>query len=445
MPRNPDADPSWKGEKTEASLSTPKLPGTPSKSRLSMSSYDVSAVRSVFPILKHEVHGKPFVYLDNAATSQKPEAVLDVSRHYYERLNSNIHRGTHYLAQEATLAHENARKLIARHLNASSVEEIIFTSGATDGINLISSILGYSGKIKPGDVIAISNLEHHSNTVPWQMLCERSGAELEVIPVTEEGTIDSTAFDHLLEKTSGRLKVLALTQISNAFGTILPLAPMIDSAHRAGALVVIDGAQAVPHLSVDMQDLDADFYVFSGHKVYAPTGIGVLYGKRALLEDLPPWRGGGEMIRKVSYEGTTFNDLPYKYEAGTPNIEGAIALAAALEFLNGLGLQNVSSHEDEMIRRAASALTSIRGVTLYGPSDRSGSLSFNIEGIHHYDLGTLVDKMGIAVRTGHHCCQPLMARFGVTGTLRASFGCFNNEDDVNRLAEAVEKGVEMLR
>ncbi|MBQ99210.1 MAG: cysteine desulfurase CsdA [Roseibacillus sp.] len=410
-----------------------------------MSSYDVSAVRSAFPILRHEVHGKPLVYLDNAATSQKPEAVLDVSRHYYERLNSNIHRGTHYLAQEATLAHENARKLIARHLNASSVEEIIFTSGATDGINLISSILGYSGKINPGDVIAISNLEHHSNTVPWQMLCERSGAELEVIPVTEEGTIDSTAFDHLLEKTSGRLKVLALTQISNAFGTILPLGPMIDSAHRAGALVVIDGAQAVPHLSVNMQDLDADFYVFSGHKVYAPTGIGVLYGKRELLEDLPPWRGGGEMIRKVSYEGTTFNDLPYKFEAGTPNIEGAIALAAALEFLNGLGLQNVSSHEDEMIRRAASALTSIRGVTLYGPSDRSGSLSFNIEGIHHYDLGTLVDKMGIAVRTGHHCCQPLMARFGVTGTLRASFGCFNNEDDVNRLAEAVEKGVEMLR
>ena len=410
-----------------------------------MSSYNVSAVRSAFPILRHEVHGKPLVYLDNAATSQKPEAVLDVSRHYYERLNSNIHRGTHYLAQEATLAHENARKLIARHLNASSVEEIIFTSGATDGINLISSILGYSGKINPGDVIAISNLEHHSNTVPWQMLCERSGAELEVIPVTEEGTIDSTAFDHLLEKTSGRLKVLALTQISNAFGTILPLGPMIDSAHRAGALVVIDGAQAVPHLSVNMQDLDADFYVFSGHKVYAPTGIGVLYGKRELLEDLPPWRGGGEMIRKVSYEGTTFNDLPYKFEAGTPNIEGAIALAAALEFLNGLGLQNVSSHEDEIIRRAASALTSIRGVTLYGPSDRSGSLSFNIEGIHHYDLGTLVDKMGIAVRTGHHCCQPLMARFGVTGTLRASFGCFNNEDDVNRLAEAVEKGVEMLR
>ena len=410
-----------------------------------MSSYNVSAVRSAFPILRHEVHGKPLVYLDNAATSQKPEAVLDVSRHYYERLNSNIHRGTHYLAQEATLAHENARKLIARHLNASSVEEIIFTSGATDGINLISSILGYSGKINPGDVIAISNLEHHSNTVPWQMLCERSGAELEVIPVTEEGTIDSTAFDHLLEKTSGRLKVLALTQISNAFGTILPLGPMIDSAHRAGALVVIDGAQAVPHLSVNMQDLDADFYVFSGHKVYAPTGIGVLYGKRELLEDLPPWRGGGEMIRKVSYEGTTFNDLPYKFEAGTPNIEGAIALAAALEYLNGLGLQNVSSHEDEIIRRAASALTSIRGVTLYGPSDRSGSLSFNIEGIHHYDLGTLVDKMGIAVRTGHHCCQPLMARFGVTGTLRASFGCFNNEDDVNRLAEAVEKGVEMLR
>ena len=410
-----------------------------------MSSYDVSAVRSSFPILQHEVHGKPLVYLDNAATSQKPEVVLEVSRHYYERINSNIHRGTHHLAQEATAAHENARDLIARHLNASSAEEIIFTSGATDGINLISSTLGYSGKISPGDIIAISNLEHHSNTVPWQMLCDRSGAVLEVIPVTEEGTIDPADFDHLLEKTSGRLKVLALTHISNAFGTILPLAQMIESAHRAGALVVVDGAQAVPHLSVDVQKLDADFYVFSGHKVYAPTGIGVLYGKHSLLEELPPWRGGGEMIRKVSYDGTTFNDLPYKFEAGTPNIEGAIALAAALNFLNELGLQNVSNHENEMIRRAADALTSIRGLALYGPSDRSGSLSFNIDGIHHYDLGTLVDKMGIAVRTGHHCCQPLMTRFGITGTLRASFGCFNNEEDVDRLAEAVEKGVEMLR
>ena len=268
---------------------------------------------------------------------------------------------------------------------------------------------------------------------------------LEVIPVTEQGAIDPADFDHLLEKTSGRLKVLALTHISNAFGTILPLAQMIESAHRAGALVVVDGAQAVPHLSVDVQKLDADFYVFSGHKVYAPTGIGVLYGKHSLLEELPPWRGGGEMIRKVSYDGTTFNDLPYKFEAGTPNIEGAIALAAALNFLNELGLQNVSNHENEMIRRAADALTSIRGLALYGPSDRSGSLSFNIDGIHHYDLGTLVDKMGIAVRTGHHCCQPLMNRFGITGTLRASFGCFNNEDDVDRLAEAVEKGVEMLR
>ncbi|MCH2331104.1 MAG: aminotransferase class V-fold PLP-dependent enzyme, partial [Roseibacillus sp.] len=364
-----------------------------------MSSYDVRSVRSGFPILQSEVQGKPLVYLDNAATSQKPEAVLEVSRHYYEHLNSNIHRGTHHLAQEATEAHETARQTIANHLNASSTEEIIFTSGTTDGINLISSVLGYSGKIEAGDIIAISNLEHHSNTVPWQMLCERAGAILEVIPVTEEGAIDSEAFDRLLEKTSGRLKLLALTHISNAFGTVLPVAPMIEAAHRAGALVLIDGAQAIPHLPIDLQELDVDFYVFSGHKAYAPTGIGVLYGKRALLEELPPWRGGGEMIKKVSYEGTTFNDLPYKFEAGTPNIEGAIALAGAIDFLNGLGLKNISDHENETIRNAANALTSIKGVTLYGPVERSGSLSFNIDGVHHYDLGTLIDKMGVAVRT----------------------------------------------
>ena len=410
-----------------------------------MSSYDVRSVRSGFPILQHEVQGKPLVYLDNAATSQKPEAVLEVSRHYYEHLNSNIHRGTHHLAQEATEAHETARQTIANHLNASSAEEIIFTSGTTDGINLISSVLGYSGKIEAGDIIAISNLEHHSNTVPWQMLCERAGAILEVIPVTEEGAIDSEAFDRLLEKTSGRLKLLALTHISNAFGTVLPVAPMIEAAHRAGALVLIDGAQAIPHLPIDLQELDVDFYVFSGHKAYAPTGIGVLYGKRALLEELPPWRGGGEMIKKVSYEGTTFNDLPYKFEAGTPNIEGAIALAGAIDFLNGLGLKNISDHENETIRHAANALTSIKGVTLYGPVERSGSLSFNIDGVHHYDLGTLIDKMGVAVRTGHHCCQPLMQRFGITGTTRASFAVYNTEEEVELLIQSVKKAAMMLR
>ena len=410
-----------------------------------MSGYNVSALRSQFPILGHEVHGQPLVYLDNAATSQKPRAVLDASRNYYEVLNSNIHRGTHYLAQEATAAHERARDTVATHLNAGSREEIIFTSGTTDGINLVASVLGYSDRISPGDTILISNLEHHSNIVPWQMLCERSGASLEVIPVQEDGTLDLECFHRLLGDHQDTLKLVALTHISNAFGTILPVESMIKEAHRAGALVLIDGAQAAPHLAVDVQALDADFYVFSGLKASAPTGIGILYGKRALLDELPPWRGGGEMIKKVDYAGTTYNDLPYKFEAGTPNIEGGIALAAALEFLQDLNLDDLHQHEDSLIEHAATALSRIEGVKLYGPPDRAGSLSFNVEGIHHYDLGTLIDKMGVAVRTGHHCCQPLMARFGITGTLRASFACFNDEGDVQRLAQAVEKSAGMLR
>ena len=410
-----------------------------------MSGYNVSALRSQFPILGHEVHGHPLVYLDNAATSQKPQAVLDASRNYYELLNSNIHRGTHYLAQEATAAHERARDTVAAHLHAESREEIIFTSGTTDGINLVASVLGYSGRIGPGDTIVISNLEHHSNIVPWQMLCERSGASLEVISVQEDGTLDLEYFHRLLDAHQDTLKLVALTHVSNAFGTVLPVQAVIKSAHEAGALVLIDGAQAAPHLALDLQALDVDFYVFSGHKVYAPTGIGVLYGKRALLESLPPWRGGGEMIKKVAYDGTTYNDLPYKFEAGTPNIEGAIALAAALDFLNDLGLDALHEHEHALIRHAASALSGIEGVKLHGPRDRAGSLSFNVEGIHHYDLGTLIDKLGVAVRTGHHCCQPLMARFGITGTLRASFACFNDEGDVQRLAQAVEKSAGMLR
>ena len=408
-----------------------------------MKGYDVSAVRSQFPVLEQEVHGRPLVYLDNAATSQKPRVVLETSRRYYEEINSNIHRGTHHLSQEATAAHERARDVIAAHLKAASRDEVVFTGGATDSINLVASILGYSDRIEAGDTIVISNLEHHSNTVPWQMLCARSGARLEIVPVLEDGTLDLDAFARLLE--TWKPKILALSHISNAFGTILPLKALIEEAHGAGALVLVDGAQAAPHLNVDVQALDADFYVFSGHKAYAPTGVGILYGKRAILDELPPWRGGGEMISKVDYAGTTYNDLPYKYEAGTPNIEGGIALAAALEFLQELTLEAVQRHEATLIQDAATALSSIRGVRLYGPPDRAGSLSFNVEGVHHYDLGTLMDKMGVAVRTGHHCCQPLMSRFGITGTLRASFGCYNNDSDVELLAEAVEQGVRMLR
>lgn len=395
-----------------------------------------------FPILDQTIHGRPLVYLDNAATTQKPMAVLLASRHYYEAINANIHRGAHHLARLATETFENARKTVAEHLNAATPDEVIFTSGTTDGINLVANILGLSGKIGKGDEILISTLEHHSNIVPWQMLCERTGAVLKVIPCHDDGTLDQDAFRSLLtEKT----KVLALTWISNAFGTVNPVAQMALAAKAAGALVLVDAAQATPHRSIDVQGMGIDFLALSGHKVYAPTGIGVLWGRAELLDSLPPWRGGGEMIKEVTFEKTTYNELPFKFEAGTPNIEGAIALAAALDFVNGLGLSAIHEHESSLIQSAAEALAMIPGIRFYGPADRAGALSFTVEGVHHYDLGTLMDQMGVAVRTGHHCCQPLMARFGITGTVRASFAVYNSMRDVQALAEATEKAVSMLR
>lgn len=397
---------------------------------------------SEFPILDQTVQGRPLVYLDNAATTQKPMAVLLASRHYYEAVNSNIHRGTHYLARLATEAFEKARQTVATHLNAASPDEVIFTAGTTDGINLVSNVLALSGRIKAGDEILISTLEHHSNIVPWQMLCERTGAELRVIPCHEDGTLDQEVFRSLL---SERTKVLSVTWISNSFGTVNPIGEMAKSAKEVGALVMVDAAQATAHQRIDVQGLGIDFLALSGHKVYAPTGIGALWGRADVLNDLPPWRGGGEMIKEVTFEKTTYNELPFKYEAGTPNIEGAISLAAALDFLNGLGLGAVQQHEKETIRSAAEALSGIRGIRFYGPDDRAGALSFTVEGVHHYDLGTLMDQMGVAVRTGHHCCQPLMARFGITGTVRASFALYNTEKDVEALAEAVSRGVSMLR
>ncbi len=403
---------------------------------------DLDSLLFDFPILDHTVQGRRLVYLDNAATTQKPMAVLFASRHYYEAVNSNIHRGTHHLARLATETFEKARETIASHLNADSSDEVIFTSGATDGINLVANILSLSGRIEPGDEVLISTLEHHSNIVPWQMLCERTGAHLNVIPCDETGRLDQSAFEELL---TPRTKVLALTWISNAFGTTNPIAEMTAAARKRGTLVLIDAAQATAHLRVDVQDIDADFMVFSGHKVYAPTGIGVLWGKAEVLNTLPPWRGGGEMIKEVTFEKTTYNELPFKYEAGTPNIEGAIALAAALDYVNGIGLGVIHEHEMRLVQLAAEALSEIPGLRLYGPPDRSGAVSFNVEGVHHYDLGTLMDQMGIAVRTGHHCCQPLMARFGITGTVRASFALYNSEKDVEALAAATEKAVSMLR
>jgi cysteine desulfurase/selenocysteine lyase len=395
-----------------------------------------------FPIFDQMIGGRPLVYLDNAATTQKPLAVLLASRHYYEAINSNIHRGTHHLARMATEAFENARKKIASHLNAATPDEVIFTSGTTDSVNLVANILGASGRIQAGDEILISTLEHHSNIVPWQMLCERTGAQLKVIPCHENGTLDQDAFHALL---SARTKVLSLTWISNSFGTVNPVHEMTRSAKAAGALVMVDAAQAAAHLVTDVQALGADFLAFSGHKVYAPTGIGVLWGREALLQSLPPWRGGGEMIKEVSFEKTTYNELPFKYEAGTPNIEGAIALGAAFDFINGIGLPAIQTHEQTLIRAAAEGLASIPGIRFFGPEDRAGALSFNIAGVHHYDLGTLLDQMGVAVRTGHHCCQPLMARFGIQGTVRASFALYNSQRDVEALVQATEKAVSMLR
>lgn len=395
-----------------------------------------------FPILDQSIQGRPLVYLDNAATTQKPMAVLLASRHYYEAMNANIHRGTHHLARLATETFEKARQTVATYLNAASSDEVIFTSGTTDGINLVANVLGLSGRIKPGDEILISTLEHHSNIVPWQMLCERTGAVLKVIPCDEQGVLDQNAFLALLNE---RTKILSLTWISNSFGTVNPVAEMATAAKSAGALVMIDAAQAVAHVPIDVQALDIDFLAFSGHKIYAPTGIGVLWGRADVLNSLPPWRGGGEMIKEVTFEKTTYNELPFKFEAGTPNIEGVIALAAAIDFVTGIGLSPIQEHEHALICSAAGALAGIPGIRFFGPADRAGALSFNVEGVHHYDLGTLMDQMGVAVRTGHHCCQPLMLRFGITGTVRASFALYNTEHDVAALATATEKAVSMLR
>jgi cysteine desulfurase/selenocysteine lyase len=396
--------------------------------------------RELFPILNHQINGRPLIYLDNAATTQKPLPVLDASRSYYETMNANIHRGTHALARAATEAYEAARKTVALHLGATDPDELIFTSGCTDGINLAAQVL--SSRLSPGDEIVISTLEHHSNIVPWQMACERTGATLRVIPCDESGVLDQTAYQQLL---SAKTKVVSLGWISNAFGTVHPVEEMTKRAQAVGAVVVIDAAQAIPHLAIDVHALGCDMLAFSGHKVYAPTGIGALWGKRSLLESLPPYRGGGEMIKEVTFAGTTYNDIPFKYEAGTPNIEGAIALAAAIQFVQDVGLANIHAHETALIRAAEQQLSSIDGMHLYGPADRAGALSFRIEGVHAYDLGTFLDQMGVAVRTGHHCCQPLMARFGITGTIRASFALYNTLDEIAQFGEATSRAVRMLR
>ncbi|MCW5518314.1 cysteine desulfurase [Aureitalea sp. L0-47] len=401
---------------------------------------NVTQIREDFPILKRQVNGKPLVYLDNAATSQKPKQVIDCIVDYYSRYNANIHRGVHTLSQEATDAYESARKKIQKHFNIEKSHEIIFTSGATQSINLVAN--GFSSFLNGSDEVMVSAMEHHSNIVPWQMLCERTGAILKVIPMKEDGTLDMKAFD---EKLSEKTKLVFVNHISNALGTINPIEEIIDKAHNSGAAVLVDGAQACSHLKPDLQALDVDFYVTSAHKLCGPTGVGMLYGKEEWLEKLPPYQGGGEMIAEVTFEKTTYADLPHKFEAGTPNIVGGIAFGAAIDYLDNIGLDNIAEYEAELLEYATTELLKIDGLKIYGTgSDKTSVISFNLEGIHPYDVGTILDKLGIAVRTGHHCAQPIMDFYKIPGTVRASFAFYNTMEEIDLLVEGIKKAQVML-
>ncbi len=402
--------------------------------------FNIQKVRSDFPILQRKVNGYPLVYLDNAATSQKPQAVIDIIVDYYSNYNANIHRGVHSLSQEATDAYEISRKKIQNHFNAKHAFEIIFTSGTTHGINLVAN--GFSTLLKKGDEILVSAMEHHSNIVPWQMLCERTGAVLKVIPMSEEGILILSEYEKLV---SEKTKLVFLNHVSNALGTINPIKIIIEKAHQKGAAVLIDGAQATSHIKPDFQELDVDFYVTSAHKMCGPTGVGILYGKEEWLNKLPPYQGGGEMIKEVTFEKTTYADLPHKFEAGTPNISGGIAFGAAIDYLSEIGFSEIEDYETQLLQYATKQLLEIEGLKIYGTGpDKTPVISFNIEGIHPYDIGTLVDKLGIAVRTGHHCAQPIMDFFKIPGTVRASFAFYNTKEEVNKLVEAVKKAKLML-
>jgi len=401
---------------------------------------DIKKIREDFPILKREVNGKPLVYLDNAATSQTPQQVIDAIVDYYQNYNANIHRGVHTLSQEATDKYEQARLKIQKHFNAAKSYEIIFTSGTTHSINLVAN--GFSSLIKKGDEVLVSAMEHHSNIVPWQMLCERTGAILKVIPMNQEGELRMDVFDDLL---SDKTKLVFCNHISNALGTINPIEEIIEKAHKVGAAVLIDGAQAAPHLVADVQALDVDFYTCSAHKICGPTGVGMLYGKEEWLNKLPPYQGGGEMIAEVTFEKTTYADLPHKFEAGTPNICGGIAFGAALDYMNGVGFEEVAKYEHELLEYATQELLKIDGLKIYGTAkNKTSVISFNIEGIHPYDMGSILDKLGIAVRTGHHCAQPIMDFFKIPGTVRASFAFYNTREEVDVLIAGVLKAKSML-
>ncbi|WMW77824.1 cysteine desulfurase [Flavobacterium sp. 20NA77.7] len=401
---------------------------------------DIQKIRADFPILSQKVNGKPLVYFDNGATSQKPQVVIDAISTYYTEINANIHRGVHTLSQLATDAYEASRTTIQDHLNAKHNFEIIFTSGTTFGINLVAN--GFASLIKSGDEVMVSALEHHSNIVPWQFLCEKTGAKLVVIPMNEKGELILSEFDNLL---SDKTKIVAVNHISNALGTVNPIEYIIKKAHELGAAVLIDGAQATPHLRPDVQVLDCDFYVFSGHKVCGPTGVGILYGKEEWLRKLPPYQGGGEMIAEVTFEKTTYADLPHKFEAGTPNIEGGIVLGTAIDYMNAIGFDNIAAYEQELLLYGTKRLQEIEGLKIFGTSENKASvISFNIEGIHPYDIGTIIDKLGIAVRTGHHCAQPIMQFFNIPGTIRASFAFYNTKEEIDIFVEAVKKAQMML-
>lgn len=402
---------------------------------------DFSQYREDFPLLKIKVYDKPLIYLDNGATTQKPQCVLDKLNEIYTLYNANIHRGVHHLSQIATMAHEDARKTVADFIHAESSAEITFTRGTTESINLTAFCFG-ERYVNEGDEIIVSHMEHHSNIVPWQLMCERKRAILKVIPITPDGELDLDAFKNMLNK---KTRIVAVTHVSNVLGTVNPVKKIIHWAHLNGTPVLIDGAQAIPHLPVDVQDLDADFYVFSGHKIYAPTGIGVLYGKEKWLEEMPPYQGGGEMIDHVSFEKTTFNELPYKYEAGTPNYEGSIALAEALHYVSAIGMEQIAQHEQELIQYAMEQMASIPNLRFIGmPKHRSGVISFLIGNEHPYDVGMLLDKLGVAVRTGHHCAQPLVEYYNIPGTVRASFALYNNKEDIDQFIHALTRVANML-
>ncbi len=401
---------------------------------------DINEIRKQFPVLDQQVYGKPLVYLDNAATTQKPLCVIERERDYYLHENCNIHRGVHYLSQMATEAYENARKTVARFINAPESHEIVFTRGTTESLNLLATSLGYL--LSPKKVL-VTAMEHHSNLVPWQQMVQRHGGELLVVPMDDNGVLDLQAYEELLKRGP---QIVAMAHVSNTLATINPVKEMIKLAHHYGALAVVDGAQSMAHLPIDVQDLDCDFFVFSGHKMYAPMGIGGLYGKTEWLEKMPPYQFGGEMVDTVSFEKTTFNKLPFKFEAGTPNVGAALGLETAIKFIENFDRQEVAQHEDTLVAATMEGLSKIEGMRFIGQApERSGLVSFIIDGIHPYDLGTIIDKMGVAVRTGHHCAEPVMTRFGIPGTVRASFAVYNSLEEVNILVHAVNRAANMLR